>query len=72
MSVDTAMTDIVGTSITSFATSTRLADTARTMNTSEDDGQPFVLRPYQDEMLEESLKRNSVVVLDTGAGKTHM
>lgn len=32
----------------------------------------FKLRSYQEEMLEESMKRNSIIVLDTGAGKTHM
>ncbi|KAF8856499.1 hypothetical protein BDZ45DRAFT_675488 [Acephala macrosclerotiorum] len=29
-------------------------------------------RPYQKEMLEESLKRNIIVAMDTGSGKTHM
>lgn len=32
----------------------------------------FRLRAYQAEMLEESLKRNIIVVQDTGSGKTHM
>ncbi|KAF2403577.1 P-loop containing nucleoside triphosphate hydrolase protein [Trichodelitschia bisporula] len=30
----------------------------------------FTLRPYQDEMLRESLKRNVIVAMDTGSGKT--
>ncbi|KAL1297621.1 hypothetical protein AAFC00_006179 [Neodothiora populina] len=30
------------------------------------------LRSYQDEMLEESLRHNTIVVLDTGAGKTQI
>jgi ERCC4-related helicase len=29
-------------------------------------------RAYQQEMLEESLKRNIVIALDTGSGKTHI
>jgi superfamily II DNA or RNA helicase len=29
-------------------------------------------RPYQLEMFQESLKRNIVVAMDTGSGKTHM
>jgi ERCC4-related helicase len=29
-------------------------------------------RGYQQEMLEESLRRNIVIALDTGAGKTHI
>jgi len=37
-----------------------------------EDGDTFTLRSYQDEMLEESLKRNTIIALDTGAGKTHM
>lgn len=36
------------------------------------DAQPFVLRSYQAEMIEESLKSNIIVVMDTGSGKTHM
>lgn len=36
------------------------------------DAQPFVLRSYQAEMVEESLKANIIVVMDTGSGKTHM
>ncbi|KAH7104827.1 P-loop containing nucleoside triphosphate hydrolase protein [Auriculariales sp. MPI-PUGE-AT-0066] len=31
-----------------------------------------VTRKYQQEMLEESLKRNIIIVLDTGSGKTHI
>ena len=35
-------------------------------------GAPFRLRPYQAEMVEESMKSNIIVVMDTGSGKTHM
>ncbi len=34
--------------------------------------QPLALRSYQAEMVEESLKSNIIVVMDTGSGKTHM
>ena len=30
------------------------------------------LRSYQQEMLEESLRRNVIVAMDTGSGKTHI
>ncbi|KAF2190815.1 P-loop containing nucleoside triphosphate hydrolase protein [Zopfia rhizophila CBS 207.26] len=33
---------------------------------------PFRLRSYQAEMVEESLKANIIVVMDTGSGKTHI
>lgn len=36
------------------------------------DTQQLVLRSYQAEMVEESLKSNIIVVMDTGSGKTHM
>lgn len=36
------------------------------------DAQPFALRSYQAEMVEESLRSNIIVVMDTGSGKTHM
>lgn len=39
---------------------------------SVDNEEVFKLRAYQDEMLAESLKRNTIIVLNTGAGKTHM
>lgn len=32
----------------------------------------FRLRSYQAEMVEESLKANVIVAMDTGSGKTHM
>jgi superfamily II DNA or RNA helicase len=32
----------------------------------------FLLRSYQAEMVEESLRGNVIVVMDTGSGKTHM
>lgn len=32
----------------------------------------FRLRGYQAEMVEESMKGNIIVVMDTGSGKTHM
>ncbi|KAL2026159.1 hypothetical protein VTO58DRAFT_103343 [Aureobasidium pullulans] len=38
----------------------------------DDENKIFKVRAYQDEMLAESLKRNTIVVLNTGAGKTHM
>lgn len=31
-----------------------------------------VTRGYQQEMLEESLKKNLIIALDTGSGKTHI
>ena len=34
--------------------------------------QIFETRKYQQEMLEESLRRNIIIALDTGAGKTHI
>ncbi|KAH0026831.1 P-loop containing nucleoside triphosphate hydrolase protein, partial [Aureobasidium melanogenum] len=37
-----------------------------------DDNEVFKLRAYQDEMLAESLTRNTIIVLNTGAGKTHI
>ncbi|KAK6001187.1 hypothetical protein QM012_003270 [Aureobasidium pullulans] len=37
-----------------------------------DDNEVFKLRAYQDEMLTESLNRNTIIVLNTGAGKTHI
>ncbi|KAK0104085.1 Dicer-like protein 2 [Cadophora gregata f. sp. sojae] len=37
------------------------------------DGPPVIKpRPYQKEMLEESLRRNIIVAMDTGSGKTHV
>jgi superfamily II DNA or RNA helicase len=32
----------------------------------------FQLRGYQAEMVEESMRDNVIVVMDTGSGKTHM
>jgi len=45
--------------------------------TIQNDGEPslvttFPTRGYQQEMLEESLRRNIIIALDTGAGKTHI
>lgn len=38
-----------------------------------DDHSPSIKpRPYQLEMVEESLKKNIIVAMDTGSGKTHM
>jgi endoribonuclease Dicer len=34
--------------------------------------QTFETRKYQQEMLEECLRRNIIIALDTGAGKTHI
>jgi ERCC4-related helicase len=34
--------------------------------------QTFETRNYQLEMLEESLRKNIIIALDTGAGKTHI
>jgi len=53
---------------------------AHKMDSSEDtvtsvitvDGEPFRLRSYQAEMVEESLHANVIVVMDTGSGKTHV
>ena len=42
------------------------------INTGSIDMQPFALRSYQAEMVEESLSQNVIVVMDTGSGKTHM
>ncbi|KAF2463456.1 dicer-like protein 2 [Lindgomyces ingoldianus] len=36
------------------------------------DGESFRLRSYQAEMVEESLKANIIVAMDTGSGKTHI
>jgi len=48
------------------------SDDEPNVNSLSEDGDTFTLRSYQDEMLDESLKRNTIVALDTGAGKTHM
>lgn len=40
--------------------------------TAEPNDALFQLRSYQAEMVDESLKANIVVVMDTGSGKTHM
>ncbi|KAF3046132.1 Dicer-like protein 2 [Didymella heteroderae] len=42
------------------------------INTGSIDMQPFALRSYQAEMVEESLSQNVIVVMDTGSGKTHI
>jgi superfamily II DNA or RNA helicase len=38
----------------------------------EPNGEPFRLRSYQAEMVEESMHSNIICVMDTGSGKTHM
>jgi superfamily II DNA or RNA helicase len=47
-------------------------DTIVVKSLDTDENEVFQLRAYQDEMLEASLKRNTIIVLNTGAGKTHM
>ena len=47
-------------------------DTVDIKSSDEANDEVFKLRAYQDEMLAESLKRNTIIVLNTGAGKTHM
>ena len=47
-------------------------DTVVVKSPDEAGNEVFILRAYQDEMLAESLQRNTIVVLNTGAGKTHM
>jgi len=37
-----------------------------------EDGSQVKLRSYQEEMLEASLKRNVIIAMDTGSGKTHV
>jgi len=36
------------------------------------EGEQVKLRSYQQEMLDESMKRNVIVAMDTGSGKTHV
>ncbi|PVH94346.1 P-loop containing nucleoside triphosphate hydrolase protein [Periconia macrospinosa] len=43
-----------------------------TVPTAGREDENFRLRPYQAEMVEESLKTNIIVVMDTGSGKTHI
>ncbi|KAI4720159.1 P-loop containing nucleoside triphosphate hydrolase protein [Aureobasidium sp. EXF-10727] len=47
-------------------------DTIVVESLDDQDNEGFKLRAYQDEMLAESLKRNTIIVLNTGAGKTHI
>jgi len=47
-------------------------DDSTTTATGASLGEAFQLRAYQAEMLEESMKANIIVVMDTGSGKTHM
>ena len=47
-------------------------DDSTTTATGTSLGEAFQLRAYQAEMLEESMKANIIVVMDTGSGKTHM
>lgn len=39
---------------------------------SDTGGERVKLRSYQQEMLDESMKRNVIVAMDTGSGKTHV
>jgi ERCC4-related helicase len=41
-------------------------------STAKLNGEPFRLRSYQAEMVEESMHSNIICVMDTGSGKTHM
>lgn len=41
-------------------------------NAGVDANEPLRTRGYQQEMLEASLRRNVVIAMDTGAGKTHI
>ncbi|KAH0025978.1 P-loop containing nucleoside triphosphate hydrolase protein, partial [Aureobasidium melanogenum] len=47
-------------------------DTVVVESLDTDDNEVFKLRAYQAEMLAESLTRNTIIVLNTGAGKTHI
>ncbi|KAH0360949.1 P-loop containing nucleoside triphosphate hydrolase protein, partial [Aureobasidium melanogenum] len=47
-------------------------DTVVVESLDTEDNEVFKLRAYQDEMLAESLIRNTIIVLNTGAGKTHI
>ncbi|KAI5270206.1 P-loop containing nucleoside triphosphate hydrolase protein [Aureobasidium subglaciale] len=47
-------------------------DTIIVESLDDNDDEVFKLRAYQDEMLAESVKKNAIIVLNTGAGKTHM
>ncbi|KAJ7227232.1 hypothetical protein GGX14DRAFT_418753 [Mycena pura] len=47
-----------------------MADNSRGIRTPKD--QSITTRGYQREMLEESLRRNIIIAMDTGSGKTHV
>lgn len=38
----------------------------------DDDNEAFTTRPYQEQMIELALKRNTIIFLPTGAGKTYI
>ena len=42
------------------------------MNGATTEKPALATRGYQQEMLDESLRRNIIIALDTGAGKTHI
>ena len=67
------------TSVTSTSTSVSTRPMALTnaiqdgvAGVSSSRDEPFRLRSYQAEMVEESMRTNIIVVMDTGSGKTHM
>lgn len=43
---------------------------AKSKNTDDDDG--FTSRPYQEQIIDLAMKRNTIIFLPTGAGKTYI